>query len=242
MMKSLTNRKDKSWPTDLCGTSRYIRNATQTYPAKRWKVCGCQVTLLPMPSHILLTRTDAMRPLLALVAFAVSGSAQGQFPYSYAPYTPRDLPYVGEHALPVQGRTSRSLAQAMLDAHNAVRARVGVPSLVWSDQLAEVAQDWAIQLIATSGLSHRPDNRYGENIYTLSGGTASPAQVVDFWAAEAHSYDIRSNTCRGVCGHYTQVIWGKTRAVGCAVASDRRRELWVCNYDPPGNVVGYRPY
>src|SRR4051794_13779829 len=121
----------------------------------------------------------------------------------------------------------------MLDAHNAVRARVGVPPLVWSDQLAEVAQDWANQLVATGGLSHRPNNRYGENIYTLSGGTVSPAQVVDFWAAEARGYDIRSNTCRGVCGHYTQVVWGKTRAVGCAVAADRRREVWVCNYDPP---------
>ena len=29
---------------------------------------------------------------------------------------------------------------------------------------------------------------------------------------------------------------------GCAVATDRRREVWVCNYDPPRNVAGYRPY
>jgi pathogenesis-related protein 1 len=130
----------------------------------------------------------------------------------------------------------------MLEAHSAVRTRVGVPPLVWSDQLAEVAKDWAAHLIATGGLSHRPDNRYGENLYAISGGTVSPAQVVDFWAAEARGYDIRSNSCRGVCGHYTQIVWGKTRAVGCAVATDRRREVWVCNYDPPGNVIGYRPY
>jgi uncharacterized protein YkwD len=130
----------------------------------------------------------------------------------------------------------------MLDAHNAIRARVGVPPLVWSDQLADVAQDWANHLIATGGLSHRPNNRYGENIYTITGGAASPTQVVSYWAGEARGYDIRSNTCKGVCGHYTQIVWGKTRAVGCAVATDRRREVSVCNYDPPGNVVGYPPY
>ena len=40
----------------------------------------------------------------------------------------------------------------------------------------------------------------------------------------------------------TQFVWCKTHAVGCAVATDPRREVWVCNYDPPGNVIGYRPY
>ena len=134
------------------------------------------------------------------------------------------------------------MAQEMLDAHNAIRARVGVPPLVWSDQLAQVAQDWADHLIATGALSHRPNNRYGENIYAISGGHAAPAEVVDLWAKEARGYDIRSNTCSGVCGHYTQIVWAKTRTVGCAVAIDRRREVWVCNYDPPGNVIGFRPY
>jgi pathogenesis-related protein 1 len=113
---------------------------------------------------------------------------------------------------------------------------------VWSTQLAEVARDWANHLIATGSFVHRPGSRYGENLYALSGGTASPAQVVAYWANEARGYDIRSNTCRGVCGHYTQIVWATTHAVGCAVASDPRRQVWVCNYDPPGNVIGYRPY
>ena len=183
-----------------------------------------------------------MRPFLTLVAIVVSGSAQAQFPYSYGPYAPRDPPNGGQYGPPAQGRSPASIPQAMLDAHNAIRARVGVPPLVWSDQLARVAQDWANHLIATGSFGHRPNNHYGENAYTISGSTTSPAQVVGYWAREARGYDIRSNTCSGVCGHYTQIVWGTTRAVGCAVATDRRREVWVCNYDPPGNVVGYRPY
>jgi hypothetical protein len=46
----------------------------------------------------------------------------------------------------------RSMLQAMFDA---IRARVGVPPLVWSDQLAAVAQEWANHLIATNAFSHR---------------------------------------------------------------------------------------
>src|SRR4051812_14546100 len=100
-----------------------------------------------------------MRMLLALVALAVPGSAQAQYPYTYAPRNP---PNGDQYAAPVQGRTSTSLAEAMLDAHNAVRAKLDVPPLVWSDQLADVAQDWANRLIATGALSHRPNNPYGE--------------------------------------------------------------------------------
>ena len=129
-----------------------------------------------------------------------------------------------------------------MDAHNAIHARVGFPPLVWSDQLAQLAQNWANHLIATGSFGHRPNNQYGENLYSVSGGAAFPAQLVGYWAKEAREYDVRSNACSGVCGHYTQIVWAGTRSVGCAVATDRRQEVWVCNYDPPGNIVGYRPY
>ena len=183
-----------------------------------------------------------MRPLLALLFFAVCANAQAQYPWGYAPYPPSYAPYGGPYAPPVQGRSPASFTQVMLDAHNTIRVRVGVPPLFWSTQLAEVARDWAKHLITTGAFGHRPDNRYGENIYAISNGSASPAEVVGYWAEEARGYDIQRNTCSGVCGHYTQLVWRKTQAVGCAVAGDERREVWVCNYDPPGNVIGYRPY
>jgi pathogenesis-related protein 1 len=134
------------------------------------------------------------------------------------------------------------ISGAMVQAHNSVRTQVGVPPLVWSDQLASVAQEWANHLLATRTFTHRPNNQYGENLYMIRGGSASPSEVVGYWADEAKGYDIRTNTCTGVCGHYTQIVWAKTRAVGCAVAADQYEEVWVCNYDPPGNYVGYRPY
>jgi pathogenesis-related protein 1 len=230
-------RKHKLRPTNLRVT-RCTCKTTQANLAKRgnfgWWRCQNHATIL-----LLL---DAMRPLLALVAIVVSGSAQAQFPYNYAPYSPHNLPNGSQYGPPAQSRSPASMAQEMLGAHNAVRTRVGVPPLVWSDQLAQVAQDWASHLIATGALSHRPDNRYGENIYAIGGGHSTPADVVDSWAKEARGYDIRSSACSGVCGHYTQIVWAKTHAVGCAVARNLQREVWVCNYDPPGNVIGFRPY
>ena len=135
-----------------------------------------------------------------------------------------------------------SLSRDMLARHNAVRARVGVPPLAWSERLAERSQDWADHLLARGQFIHRPESPYGENLFEIDGGTASPAQVVHSWVSESRDYDYISNGCRGVCGHYTQVVWGNTKEVGCAVARGGGREVWVCNYDPPGNWAGRRPY
>jgi len=182
-----------------------------------------------------------MRTLPLLVPLiVVSIAAQAQYPWGYAPYPQygRPPPSYGQIYAP----PARSIAQEMLAAHNAIRARVGEHPLVWSAQVAAVAQDWANHLIATNAFSHRPNNRYGENLYAISGGSMSATEAVNGWAAEARGYDIRSNACAGVCGHYTQIVWASTRAVGCAVASNGYRQVWVCDYDPPGNVVGERPY
>jgi pathogenesis-related protein 1 len=135
-----------------------------------------------------------------------------------------------------------SLAREMLAAHNDVRASVEVPSLRWSDRLSARAQEWAIHLLREGEFYHRPHPTSGENLFEIKGRHASPVEVVNDWALEAQDYSYRGNTCRGVCGHYTQLIWNNTREVGCAVASEPGREVWVCNYDPPGNWVGERPY
>ena len=135
-----------------------------------------------------------------------------------------------------------ALSRDMLAAHNEVRARVNVPPLRWSDRLAVRAQEWAIHLLREQEFYHRPNPVFGENLFEITGSRAWPADVVGDWASESRDYSHRSNTCHGVCGHYTQLVWSGTREVGCAVARDAGREVWVCNYDPPGNWIGERPY
>jgi len=137
---------------------------------------------------------------------------------------------------------AQSLADSILAAHNSVRRSVGVAPLVWSERLADFAREWADYLAMHHNFFHRRNSPYGENLFEITSASAAPAEVVKDWASESRDYQYRSNTCRGVCGHYTQIIWRDTKRVGCAAARGGRTEIWVCNYDPPGNFIGRRPY
>ena len=144
---------------------------------------------------------------------------------------------------PVPTSKQSFIARDLVADHNAVRARVGTPGLIWSDHLAEVAQEWADKLMANGQFVHSHNPKYGENLYEITGAVASPAEVVNAWAGEVKDYNYKSNTClRGMCGHYTQIVWNDTKEVGCAVGRGGRREVWVCEYNPPGNYVGRKPY
>ncbi len=133
-------------------------------------------------------------------------------------------------------------AHELLDAHNSARRRVGSPPLVWSSVLVSHARRWAEQLIATHTFVRQPHDPRGQNLFMITGGTIAPAEVVRTWVAEMSDYDHDTNSCASVCEHYTQVVWRTTRAVGCGMAFDGYRQAWVCEYDPPGNVAGVRPY
>ena len=136
--------------------------------------------------------------------------------------------------------------EGMVAAHNAVRATVGVPELVWDDALAAIAEEWATGL-ANSGcvMEHDYSSPYGENLY-WSTFESTVQQVVDAWASEEADYDYATNSCApgAQCGHYTQLVWSTTERVGCArvVCPGSGGEIWMCDYDPAGNWVGEKPY
>ncbi len=146
--------------------------------------------------------------------------------------------------------------EGMTAAHNAVRLHVSpapasplVP-LEWSSAIAEVAKEYAEHCV----FEHSGDNRLGENLYVESGRSSGPAEVVEAWASEDEFYSYATNGCASgeQCGHYTQIVWSDTRRVGCGRAQCSAASSpfgngqpwvnWVCNYDPPGNYVGQRPY
>ncbi|HEU5076070.1 MAG TPA: CAP domain-containing protein [Polyangiaceae bacterium] len=155
-------------------------------------------------------------------------------------------------------------------AHNQARGEVDVmpplSELVWSDELAEVAQDWANTLVDETNcgnIFHRPNGMYGENIALQGsfGGSASftGPDAVASWVAEIDCYTYgtigQTEQCdpsciaelnSSGCGHYTQIVWDSTAAVGCGYGScddgNFTIEVIVCNYDPPGNYIGQTPY
>ena len=138
------------------------------------------------------------------------------------------------------------------DEHNVVRRRVDppLPALEWSDDLARTARAWANQC----RFEHNSGRgELGENLAAFTDATGSARKSVWNWAAEAADYDYASNTCKPgrVCAHYTQIVWWSTKKLGCAAASCTKNspfpgftnwQIWVCNYSPPGNYIGQRPY
>ncbi len=132
----------------------------------------------------------------------------------------------------------------LVNQHNKWRTDVGVTDLVWSNQLATVAQEWANKLAKKGCDMEHSNSEYGENLY-WSSATANPIDVVDEWASEIKFYkgQIISNSNYMKFGHYTQVVWSETTEVGCAYATCKDGEvIWVCNYNPPGNYLGEKPY
>ncbi|GFY90128.1 CAP (Cysteine-rich secretory proteins, Antigen 5, and Pathogenesis-related 1 protein) superfamily protein [Actinidia rufa] len=132
--------------------------------------------------------------------------------------------------------------QDYLNAHNAARAEVNVGAMTWDNTVAAYAQNYANSRINDCNLVHS-GGPYGENIAKGSGSFTGTA-AVNLWVAEKPNYDINSNSCvGGECLHYTQVVWRNSVRLGCARVQCANGWWFVtCNYDPPGNVIGQRPF
>jgi len=150
-----------------------------------------------------------------------------------------------------------------------------IESLVWDPALASVAQTYAEQCIwnhnsnrkaqfyATSGQSMWYDSTdigVGENLYGFAPGSYDADAIVygiGSWYKEYPNWSYNTGSYPGtcttgtVCGHFTQLVWGNTRYVGCGVAycpngltgwTTRSSSIVVCDYWPPGNYGGRTIY
>jgi hypothetical protein len=193
-----------------------------------------------------------MRLLLLLALCATTGcSAQTTTVRRTVVVKPRPAP------APRTSPPPSAFARDMLAAHNRARAqarpapRPALKALAWSAEAARKAEAWA----ARCRFEHNPERQpFGENLAAATPGAWKTADVVRSWDAEKADYSLARNACAPgkACGHYTQVVWRDTTHVGCARRLCRGNspfgrdfptwELWVCNYGPPGNYVGERPY
>ncbi|KAL7002930.1 hypothetical protein U1Q18_004088 [Sarracenia purpurea var. burkii] len=133
--------------------------------------------------------------------------------------------------------------QDFVAAHNAVRAEVGIGPVTWNRTVAAYAEHYAALRSSNCELEHSM-GPYGENIAEGWGDEFTAVAAVKFWASEKPYYDYDSNSCVGdECLHYTQIVWRNTAAIGCARVRCQKEQWFVtCNYYPPGNYEGERPY
>ncbi len=127
---------------------------------------------------------------------------------------------------------------AILDAHDAHRAEHCAPPLAWSDALASQAQRWADHLAASGCQLEHSQSPSGENLAAGTSGTLSPEDVVAMWYREIDQYAFPSGGFSMDTGHFTQLVWVGSTSLGCAMTTCDDLDVWVCNYDPPGNVDG----
>uniref|UniRef100_A0A646QH87 Cysteine-rich venom protein n=1 Tax=Hemiscolopendra marginata TaxID=943146 RepID=A0A646QH87_9MYRI len=150
----------------------------------------------------------------------------------------------------------------ILDLHNKARQKVangqqsGQPTasnmkeLLWDDELALAAQDWAVRCIHDHPPLEQKNTKkykqYGQNYY---GGFGSDiikhvGVAVKMWYDEVK--DLNPNTVSSydgnfrLYGHYTTIVWGDTSVMGCGYtkeASTDRVNIF-CNYAPANYFVG----
>lgn len=150
---------------------------------------------------------------------------------------------------PAAGQTSfaAQFPARIIAAHNAERARAGVPPLVWDNALGSAAAAYAQQMAMTGAFQHSDRSQRrgtGENLWMGTHGAFSVEAMVGGWASEKRFFApgtfpnvSRSGNWEDV-GHYTQMIWPTTTRVGCALASTPRIDYLVCRYATAGNIDG----
>ncbi|XP_065093052.1 uncharacterized protein LOC135713749 [Ochlerotatus camptorhynchus] len=134
-----------------------------------------------------------------------------------------------------------SFDAAVLVEHNRLRAQHSADPLTLNSTISQCAQEWANHIASRNCMQHRPNNRYGENIYACCGKIdVSGEEVVRAWYNEIKDYRFeQANPCN-FCqvGHFTQVVWKSSTQLGVGIARNGKNLYVVCNYDPPGNYGG----
>lgn len=141
-------------------------------------------------------------------------------------------------------------AAAMMEDHNAVRAQVGAPPVVWDPHLSQEARAWAETTLRQGRLHHSPTEAAhpeGENLASVHGAHLGGRALLAYWVQERRAYSYGPIDCDAESdfakiGHWTQMVWKDTQAVGCGMASDAEGEVLVCRYLPAGNICGHKPY
>lgn len=112
--------------------------------------------------------------------------------------------------------------------HNVFRLMHGVPTLQWDDGIARSAQQWADRCVF-----EHSGGPFGEN---LALGHESIRAATEDWYKEIELYDFNRPGFSAATGHFTQVVWANSRRLGCALGNcPGKPNLFVCQYDPPGN-------
>ncbi|CAI9730330.1 uncharacterized protein LOC115217114 isoform X4 [Octopus vulgaris] len=139
----------------------------------------------------------------------------------------------------------------IVDLHNKHRKDVDPPAcdmmkMYWDNDLEYVAQKWA------ENCKFNHENAYRRIIpgkfsvgQNLALGYINWSHAVSGWYGEIKDFTYNTSNVLHKVGHYTQLVWASSAAIGCGYADCKGvGRLYVCNYGPAGNsAYSYnRPY
>jgi hypothetical protein len=131
--------------------------------------------------------------------------------------------------------------------------------MVWDDEIAAKAQQWADACV----FDHDDDNARKTSKFTYVGQNldimmnSKQQTSVDFnafvkdWYDEVDLYNgasapVAKYSYDDQTGHYTQIAWAKTYALGCGFKVYKDSGMYnyqlTCNYGPGGNYLGDKMY
>ncbi|KAI7776483.1 Cell wall protein PRY3 [Diaporthe eres] len=131
---------------------------------------------------------------------------------------------------------------AILNSTNVFRSQHNASAVTWNTTLSAFASSY----LASMG-PESPDSGsecdfahsggpYGEN---LALGCGEVTGCVGLWGDEREQFDYDDPGFSKETGHFTQLVWKNTTAVGCGSRLCGTRGWYlVCEYWPRGNVIG----
>ncbi|GJN71718.1 cysteine-rich secretory protein family domain-containing protein [Purpureocillium lilacinum] len=121
----------------------------------------------------------------------------------------------------------------ILDTTNKYRWEHGANNVHWNATLANFAKSYLDRSNCNFAHSGGP---YGENI---AYGYQAPGDAIRAFGDERKDYNFNAPGWQPKAGHFTQLVWKSTNAVGCAArhCGNNMRFYLVCEYSPRGNIV-----
>lgn len=180
--------------------------------------------------------------LLASVLLAPTSASPAPAPDSVNVQTitvtaPRSIPSTAP-----QFTDATLFKSAILNSTNAFRSQHNAPAVEWSNTLAAFATAYLGSMGTESPESGsecdfaHSGGFYGEN---LALGCSEVTGCVNLWGNEREQYDYADPGFSEETGHFTQLVWKNTTAVGCGRRLCGTRGWYlVCEYWPRGNVIG----
>ena len=168
----------------------------------------------------------------------VAAPATAPVPASAPAPAAAPVPASGPAPAAAPAAAAGTIAQRFVAAHNRARATHCARPLTWSTKLAGAAQKWADTLKAKGCVFGHSGGAYGENLAAGTEGVLDPEATVAMWYDEIKHYKFPDGGFSMQTGHFTQLVWRATTQVGCGHAQCKGNDIWVCEYDPPGNYDG----